>query len=92
VRYCIQHLVVFNMTAATIWGAFLAFVLYNIHDKVGTEALLLGIGYFVGVVVGLYLLYAVMIFTWWEKDFSGQRLERRKAACPSNKQPPNVKR
>lgn len=43
------------------------------------------------VPVVLYGIYAIYIFTVWEKEFAGQRVHRSEKSSPSNKEPPNVK-
>jgi len=39
-----------------------------------------------------FVLYAYSVFQLWEKEFSGQRLDRSSDSCPSNKHPPKVER
>lgn len=39
----------------------------------------------------LYSLFAIYIFKCWEKKFPGKRLTKSHEACPSNKEPPDIK-
>ena len=48
--------------------------------------------YSVAVSAGSLVLYAYSVFQLWEKDFSGNRLDRSSISSPSNKQPPKVER
>ena len=42
--------------------------------------------------VFVYAGYGVYVFKVWSKAFAGQRVARDQQMCPSNKQPPDVKR
>ena len=48
--------------------------------------------YSVAVSAGSFVLYAYSVFQLWEKEFSGNRLDRSSMSSPSNKQPPKVER
>lgn len=50
------------------------------------------LGYGVTGFVAIFTFYAYLVFTRWEKDFSGKRLRRTADSCPSNNQPPAVAR